>query len=405
MLVIQKYGGTSVRNLDLIRKVAQRIKKTREDGNDVIAVVSAMGDTTDQLLKMASSLSPSPPERELDMLASTGEQISIALLSIALHELGCPAISFTGAQAGIITDGLFTRARIVRIETWRIGEELRKGKVVIVAGFQGMNERGEITTLGRGGSDTTAVAVAAAMKADVCEIYTDVDGVFTADPRIVPEARKLKEITYDEMLEMAIAGAKVLQHRAVEFAKRFSVPLHVRSSFNYNEGTWIREEVSVERRGVVTGVTVDKKIAKITLLGVPDIPGIAHRFAKALAEKGINIDMIIQSEPRGGYNDISFTIGESDLERAMIILKEISDEIGAEGVSGDRNVAKVSIVGAGVCSNPEIPAIMFGTLAENDINIELISTSEIRISCVIREGKADLAVKALHKAFKLEEGE
>ncbi|MBC7331624.1 MAG: aspartate kinase [Synergistetes bacterium] len=403
MLVVQKYGGSSVANLELIKNVAQRVKKTKEEGHDVIVVVSAMGKTTDELLKMAYSLSPSPPERELDMLASTGEQISIALLSIALHELGCPSISFTGAQAGIITDSFFTRARIIRMDTWKISEELSKGKVVIVAGFQGMNEKGEITTLGRGGSDTTAVALAAAMKADVCEIYTDVDGVYTADPRIVPEARLLKEITYDEMLEMAIAGAKVLQHRAVEFAKRFSVPLKVKSSFNYNEGTWVKEEISVERKGVVTGVTVDKKIAKVTLLGVPDIPGIAHKFTKALANSGINIDMIIQSEPRGGYNDISFTIPEGDFEKAITILKEMSDEIGAEGVTGDKGVAKVSIIGAGVCSNPEIPATMFGTLAENNINIELISTSEVRISCVIRESKADTAVRALHKAFRLEE--
>lgn len=360
-----------------------------------------MGDTTDDLLDLARQITSRPPERELDMLLATGEQVSSSLLAMAVDALGYSVISLTGTQVGITTDDVHTKAKILDISANRLREELIHNRIVIVAGFQGCNSNNDITTLGRGGSDTTAVAIAAALKADVCEIYTDVDGVYTADPRIVPDARKLSVISHDEMLELASLGALVLQPRSVEVAKQHGVTVHVRSSFNYNEGTLVREVAKMEKEIVVSGVASDLKVAKISLLDVPDRPGVASHLFKALANERINVDMIIQSTMRSERNNISFTICRDDLDKALLIVEKVRDEIGAGGIAFGKEVAKVSIVGAGMITNPGVAATMFSALAAENINIEMISTSEIKVSCIIKADEAPKAVQALHRAFEL----
>ncbi len=398
-LIVQKYGGSSVADVKKIKRVARRIKKTVKEGNRVVVVVSAPGDTTDRLLESAYQISAHPSEREVDMLLATGEQISISLLTMALHSLGCPAISFTGPQVRILTDAAHTRARIISIDTKRIEEELKKGRVVVVAGFQGISQEEDITTLGRGGSDTTAVALAVSLKADSCEIYTDVEGVYTTDPGIVPSAKRLKEISYDEMLELSSLGAKVIQLRSVELAKRYNVRLHVRSSLSNKEGTMITEK-GLEAPEVC-GVTYDKNQAKITIQSVPDRPGIASAIFTEIAKRNINVDMIIQSASLKGLTDVSFTIVEADLEKALPAIKEVAKRIEAKGVAASKGVAKVSIVGVGMRSHPGVAARMFSCLAKEGINIEMISTSEIKISCAIDEKYTQKAVKALHRGFRL----
>lgn len=397
--VVQKYGGSSVANPKLILNVARKATATRAEGNRVIIVVSALGHTTDQLLELAREITSHPPERELDMLMSTGEQVSIALMAMAIQELGFPVVSFTGPQAGIFTNRAHTRARISWVDPKRLQKALEQGKIVVVAGFQGISDQNEITTLGRGGSDTTAVALAAALRADVCEIYTDVDGVYTADPRIIPAARKLDHISYDEMLELASLGALVLQPRAVEYAKQHSVPLHVRSSFNNHEGTWVGEVSCMEKWCLVSGVAHDLNVAKIGIFDVPDRPGIARQIFKKLSGANINVDMIIQGWTRHGKNDIIFTVTRDDLRMALPVVQDVVREIGASGMNYNDRVAKVSIVGAGMVTNPGVAATMFEVLAEENINIEMISTSEIKISCVIAEDQAVKAAGALHAKF------
>lgn len=401
-LVVQKYGGSSVADAERIKRVARRAVECFREGNQVVVVVSAMGDTTDELLDLMKQITRNPEPRELDMLLSTGEQISIALLAMAIQEEGVAAISLTGPQAGIRTDNIFNKARIKKVFTQRIKEELNSNRIVVVAGFQGLNEDGEITTLGRGGSDTTAVALAAALKADVCEIFTDVDGVYTADPRLVSQARKLAEISYDEMLELASLGAVVLQPRAVEFAKHYDVVIHVRSSFNQQPGTIVRRESTMEKEKVVSGIAHDLNVAKIAIFDVPDRPGVAKTLFQLLAEQKVNVDMIIQSATRNENNDISFTCAHDDLARALIAVEKACSELGARGYTYDEDVAKVSIVGAGMVSNPGVAASMFEALAEEGINIEMIATSEIKISCIIRASDVKLAVLALHNKFNLE---
>lgn len=402
-IIVQKYGGTSVGNPERIMNVANRIIATKEQGNSVITVVSAMGDSTDDLLALANAITKNPSHREMDMLLATGEQVSIALLSMAIKEKGYEVVSLTGAQAGIFTDNIHKKAKITRIDNTRLKKEIDAGKIVIVAGFQGKTESGEITTLGRGGSDTTAVAVAAAIKADVCEIYTDVDGVYTTDPRIVKNARKLPFVSYDEMLELASLGALVLQTRAVEYAKQHNVKVCVISSFNNNEGTLVEEGSLMEKTRLVSGVAHDLDVAKITIYGVPDIPGIAGNIFRALADNTINVDMIVQSNPRGSINDISFTVHNEDKDKAMEIVEKLKDEIGAEGVKVREKLAKISIVGAGMQSNPGVAATMFEALAKAGINIELISTSEIKVSCILELERAKEAVQVIHDKFKLDE--
>ena len=403
-IVVQKYGGTSVGTPERIVNVAERIIQAKLKGNSVITVVSAMGDSTDNLLELAEAITKNPQSREMDMLLATGEQVSIALLSMAIKEKGYDVVSLTGAQAGIFTDNIHKKAKITRIDNSRLKREIDAGKIVIVAGFQGKTEEGEITTLGRGGSDTTAVAVAAAVKADVCEIYTDVDGVYTADPRIVSDASKLPFVSYDEMLELASLGALVLQARAVEYAKQHKVKIAVKSSFNNNEGTegTIVEEGSLmERVRLVSGVAHDLDVAKITIYGVPDIPGIAGNMFRALASNNVNVDMIVQSNPRGKINDISFTVNQEDQKKALEVVEKVKDEVKAEGVTSRDKLGKISIVGAGMQSNPGVAAIMFEALAEAGINIELISTSEIKVSCIVDLEKAKDAVRIVHDKFKL----
>jgi len=408
-IVVQKYGGTSVGSPERIKKVARRVIECKEAGNRVVAVVSALGDTTDKLIELAKQVTDSPPEREMDMLLSTGEQVSIALLAMAVKSLGHEVISLTGAQVGILTDNVHTKAKIMEVSSERLLKEINEGKIVIVAGFQGVTIDNEITTLGRGGSDTTAVAIAAALKADVCEIFTDVDGVYTTDPRLVPEARKLPVITYDEMLEMASLGAGVLQPRAVEFAKLNNVVLHVRSSFNYSEGTLVKgdkevkdKNIRMERDMVVTGVAYDLNTARIGLFDVPDRPGIAKKIFTALAEKNINVDMIIQGATRNCITDISFTVAEDDARKAVEVMEDVARDIGISKVTCDKNVAKVSIVGAGMITNPGVAAAMFQALADEDINIHMISTSEIKVSCIIDKNETEKAVKSIHRKFNLE---
>lgn len=401
-IVVQKFGGSSVANPECMARVAKRVIECRKAGNQVVAVVSAPGDTTDELISLSKKITNQPSCREMDMLLATGEQMSIALLAMAIHNLGYDAISLTGPQAEIITNDVHSKAKIICINAERIKSELDSGKIVIVAGFQGKTANGEITTLGRGGSDTTAVALAAALKADMCEIFTDVDGVYTADPRIVPQAKKLATISYDEMLELASLGAVVLQPRSVEFAKLHNVKLHVRSSFNHNEGTIVQEVSAMEKEMVVSGVAHDLNVAKMTLFDVPDVPGIAQKLFSALAKENINVDMIIQSNSRNEYNDISFTIEKEDTSKALAIVEKVKAEIGAKGVTFDDQVAKVSIVGAGMKSNSGVAAKMFEALAEENINIQLIATSEIKISCIIDRENAQKAVQAIHSKFGLD---
>jgi len=400
-LVVQKYGGSSVANVGRIQKVAQRVVKTQKKGYNLVVVVSALGDTTDELITLADKINTNPSEREMDMLLSSGEQISVALLAMAIHKLGVEAISFTGAQVGIITDTSHTRARIIKINIDRITAELKKGKIVIVAGFQGVTLNQDITTLGRGGSDLTAVALAKELKADFCEIYTDVEGIYTCDPRIEPLAKKIKKITYDEMLEMASLGAQVMQARSIEVAKKFDVPLHVRSSFSTNCGTMIIKEVNKMEDVVVSGITLNKNEAKITLCGVPDKPGIAVRLFKHLAEAEVSVDMIVQNVSHTRLTDISFTIAKSDCAKASSITKKVAREIAAHEVLLDVDIARVSIIGVGMKSHHGVAAKMFAIMAANKINIEMISTSDISISCIIKKKFAETAVRKLHAEFGL----
>lgn len=400
-LIVQKYGGTSVANPERIKNVAKRVVKYKKKGYDLVIVVSALGDTTDELIDLAYKVTNDPSEREMDMLISTGEQVSCALLAMAIQRLKVPAISFTGAQVGIITDTSHTKARILDISTERIGEELKKGKVVVVAGFQGISISKEITTLGRGGSDLTAVALAKALGAKICEIYTDVDGVYTADPRIVSNAQKLGRLSYDEMLEMASLGAKVLQARSVEYSKRYGVTMHVRSSFSNADGTIISKEVKAMEKIDVSGVTLQRDEAKVTICDVPDKPGIAARIFKELALNNVVIDMIVQNVSRTGITDISFTVLKEDLPKTIKVAKKVARTVGAGDVIKDESIAKVSVVGIGMRSHSGIAARMFEALASRKINIEMISTSEIKISCVIEKRYAEQAVKALHEEFQL----
>lgn len=401
-IIVQKFGGTSVGSPELIKNVAKRIIETKEAGNQVITVVSAMGKSTNKLLELAAAITPNPSHREMDMLLATGEQVTIALLSMAIREAGYDVVSLTGSQAGIFTDTIHKKAKITRIDSTRLKKELDKGKIIIVAGFQGKTIDGEITTLGRGGSDTTAVAVAAAVKADVCDIFTDVDGVYTTDPRVVPEARKLDYISYDEMLELSSLGALVLQTRSVEFGKQHNVKICVRSSFNNNSGTIVEEGSLMERVRLVSGVAHDKNVAKITISGVPDTPGVAKNIFKSLSLAHINVDMIVQSNPRGSYNDISFSLTLEESKKAFELIKKLQKEMGAEGVTLRDDLAKISIVGAGMQSNAGVAADMFEALADANINIELITTSEIKVSCLVKLEQAELAVKVIHKKFGLD---
>lgn len=402
MLIVQKYGGTSVGNIDRIKNVARRIAEYRAQGHKLVVVVSAMSGVTDNLIKMAKEIMPIPSERELDVLLATGEQTTIALTAMALHSINVPAVSLTGAQAGIITDRTHTKAKIKNITPKRIHELLEKGNVVIVAGFQGETPEGLITTLGRGGSDLTAIALAAALKADLCQIYTDVDGVYTADPRVVPNARKMDEISYDELLEMASAGAKVMQSRSVEFAKKFGVVFEVRSSMNNNPGTIVKEETKSMEDVVIRGVALDKNQAKITVVAVPDRPGIAAQIFKALADAAINVDMIVQNVSHGDgkrTTDVSFTVDKADLLKAKKVIDGLKDSIGFKDILADEKIAKVSIVGVGMRSHSGVAAKMFDVLAKEGININMISTSEIKISVVIDLDKGEQAARALHSAF------
>lgn len=401
-LIVQKYGGTSVGDADRIRAVAEHVSRTKAEGHDVVVVVSAMGKFTDDLIRLADDVSPQRTPREMDMLLTAGERISMALVSMALGSCDVTSASFTGSQAGIITDTDHTRAKILEIRPDRIQVALDAGLVPVVAGFQGVSTERDITTLGRGGSDVTAVALAAALKADVCEIYTDVAGVFSADPRLVMTARRLPRVSFDEMMEIAATGGRVLMLRAVEFARRHSVPLHVRSSFTWEPGTWIVEEDPTMEEALVSAVTDDTSEAKITVGGVPDRPGVAARLFRELAERGINVDMIVQNTSANGMTDISFTVGKTDLDAATLACQRVKDEIGATEVTSDDNIGRVSIIGAGMKSNPGVTALMFETLSLNGINIEMISTSSIRISCVMRAEKVADAVRSLHTAFGLD---
>lgn len=401
-IIVQKFGGSSVANPERIKRVAKRAIECKSEGNDVVVVVSALGDTTDELIKLAKQITDNPPEREYDMLLATGEQVSIALLAMAIQTMGHPVISLTGPQVGIKTDNVHCKAKILEVSSERVTEELGQGKIVIVAGFQGVNINNDITTLGRGGSDTTAVALAAALKADICEIFTDVDGVYTADPRLVKKASKLTSISHDEMLELASLGAGVLQPRAVEFAKIHNVKLCVRSSFNHNEGTIVQEVKEMEKDIVVSGVAHDLNVAKFAIYDVPDKPGIATKIFVALAEANVNVDMIIQSADRNGVNDISFTTSQDDMTKAIKVLDEIKDSIGASRYKYEENVSKVSIVGAGMITNPGVAAMMFQTLSEQQINIEMITTSEIKVSCIVPAADTEKAVLALHTKFGLD---
>ncbi len=400
-MIVQKYGGSSVANPERITRVAQRVVETKRTGADIVVVVSALGDTTDELLHLAAQISQNPPDRELDMLMATGEQVSVALLAMAIQELGEDAVSFTGSQVGILTDGTHTKAKIVDINTQRIVRELGKHRIVIVAGFQGVNLNHDITTLGRGGSDLTAVALAKALQADVCEIFTDVEGVYTADPRIVPQARKLSTISYDEMLEMASLGAQVMQARSIFVAKRFDIPIHVRSSFSQREGTMITRSGKAMEDIVVSGVTLQRDEAKVTIRDVPDRPGMAAEIFRELAAKGINVDMIVQNVSREGSTDLSFTVVKNDLPATLRVTRSVSQRIGTGEVTTDEGVAKLSIVGIGMRSHSGIAAKMFEAMARERINIEMISTSEIKISCVIRKTHAERAVRAVHRVFGL----
>ena len=407
-LIVQKYGGSSVADADGMKRVANRIVAAKRDGNQVVVVVSAMGDTTDELIELAKQITPIPSGRELDMLLTAGERISMALLAMAITNLGHEARSFTGSQAGVITTSAHGRARIIDVTPGRIQEALKEGAIAIVAGFQGISQdTKDVTTLGRGGSDTTAVALAAALDADVCEIYTDVDGVFSADPRVVPQARKLKTVTYDEMLELAASGAKVLHLRCVEYARRYDLPIHVRSSFTTNEGTWVvkdhPEGVAMEQ-AIISGIAHDKSEAKITIVGVPDRTGVAARIFQAIADADINIDMIVQnvSAAATGLTDISFTLPKAEGHDATSILQKLQGEVGFASLQYDDQIGKLSLVGAGMRSHPGVTATFFGALSSAGVNIEMISTSEIRISIICREADVERGVRAAHTAFELD---
>jgi aspartate kinase len=407
-LIVQKFGGSSVADAEGMKRVAARIVATKKAGNQVVVVVSAMGDTTDELIDLANQVSPIPPGRELDMLLTAGERISMALLAMAINNLGFEALSFTGSQAGVITDSVHGKARIIDVTPGRIREAIDSGSIAIVAGFQGISQdTNDITTLGRGGSDTTAVALAAALEADVCEIYTDVDGIFSADPRAIPAARKLKTVTYEEMLELAAAGAKVLHLRCVEYARRFNLPIHVRSSFSPLEGTWVVEnhpEGGTMEQAIIAGVAHDKSEAKVTIVGVPDRTGVAARIFQALADNDLNIDMIVQnvSAAATGLTDISFTLPKADGAEATTVLKKIQGEVGFASLQYDDSIGKLSLVGAGMRSHPGVTATFFASMAEAGVNIEMISTSEIRISVIVREGDLERAARAAHTAFGLD---
>jgi aspartate kinase len=402
-LIVQKFGGTSVGDADRIRSVADHIARTRRDGNDVVVVVSAMGKTTDDLIRLADEVSSVQPGREYDMLVTAGERISMALVCMALAERGVPASSFTGSQAGIITDTSHTNAKILEVRGDRLREALVEGSVPVVAGFQGVSSARDITTLGRGGSDTTAVALAAALGAELCEIYTDVPGVFSADPRIVPSARKLHQVSYEEMLEIASSGARVLALRSVEFARNHRVPLYVRSSFTWEPGTYVLEEDPSMEQVIVSAVTSDATEAKLTIAGVPDRPGIAAAIFRGLADRSVNVDMIVQNTSHDGTTDISFTVPRSDLASSLEVARDLAPQIGAQSVVADSDVAQVSLVGAGMKTHPGVTATMFEVLAKEQINIEMISTSPIRISCMVRADVAERAVQVLHSAFGLDQ--
>ena len=407
-LIVQKFGGSSVADAESIKRVAARIAATKRSGQQVVVVVSAMGDTTDELIDLANQVSPLPNGRELDMLLTAGERISMALLAMAISNLGLEARSFTGSQAGIITTSTHGRARVIDVTPSRIQEALAEGAIAIVAGFQGVaQDTKDITTLGRGGSDTTAVALAAALDADVCEIYTDVDGVFSADPRIVPAARKLKSVTYEEMLELAASGAKVLHQRCVEYARRFNLPIHVRSSFSNLEGTWVvkdQPEGGSMEQAIISGIAHDKSEAKITIVGVPDRAGVAARIFQAIADNDINIDMIVQnvSAAATGLTDISFTLPRTEGSRATGIVQKLQGEIGFQSIQYDDQIGKLSLIGAGMRSHPGVTATFFAAMSDAGVNIEMISTSEIRISIVCRQADLDRAVQSAHTAFELD---
>jgi aspartate kinase len=401
-IVVQKYGGTSVADASRIMNVARRIVETYDQGNQVCAVVSARGDTTDELIQLAGEITPRPPEREMDMLLSAGERISCALLAMAIDRLGKQAVSFTGSQAGIVTDTVHTKARILDIRATRLEEAMNDGKIALVAGFQGVSTEKDVTTLGRGGSDTTAVALAHSLGADVCEIYTDVEGVYTANPSLVARARKIHAISYDEMLELAAAGAQVLALRSVEYARKYNIPIHVRSSFSHTEGTWVREEDETMESAIIRGVTYTTDEAKVTVRAVPDRPGVAAHVFSALADAGVNVDMIIQNVGEAEHSDISCTVPVDELAQADQALRAIVTELGAKGFTSDTNMAKVSVVGAGMRTNLGVAATMFRTLADLGINLEMISTSPIKISCVIAKDRVEEAVRALHDVFELD---
>jgi aspartate kinase len=407
-LIVQKYGGSSVSDAEAMKRVASRIVATKKAGHQVVVVVSAMGDTTDELIDLANQITPLPAGRELDMLLTAGERISMALLAMAIKNLGFEALSFTGSQAGVITDSKHGKARIIDVTPGRIQEALKQDAIAIVAGFQGISQdTKDVTTLGRGGSDTTAVALAAALDADVCEIYTDVDGVFSADPRIVPAARKLKSVTYEEMLELAACGAKVLHLRCVEYARRFDLPIHVRSSFSNLDGTWVvsdQPEGGNMEQAIISGIAHDKSEAKVTIVGVPDRAGVAARIFQSIADADINIDMIVQnvSAAATGLTDISFTLARTDGSKATGIVQKLQGEIGFQSIQYDDQIGKLSLIGAGMRSHPGVTATFFAAMAEAGVNIEMISTSEIRISIVCRQADLDRAVKAAHTAFELD---
>ncbi len=402
-LVVQKFGGTSVADPDRIREVADHVGRTRRRGDDVVVVVSAMGKETDELLRLASEVSKVRPGREMDMLITAGERKAMALLCMALHDIGCPADSFTGSQAGFLTDTNHSNAKILGVRPDRVRASLNEGRVPVVGGAQGVSTTNDVTFLGRGGSDTTAVALAHALDADAAELYTDVPGVFTADPRVVPRARRMRHISFDEMLEMNAAGCPKPVMRSVEYARTWRVPLHVRSSFTWEPGTWVVEEDESMEQAVVTAVVHDVSEAKVTITGVPDQPGIAARVFRPLADAGVNVDMIVQNVSDHGVTDISFTVPRTDLDVATEVAGSLAGEIGAAGVSTDSTIGKVTLVGAGMKSNPGVAATMFATLAGNGVNIEMISTSAIRISCVVAETDVERAVQALHTAFELDE--
>lgn len=401
-LVVQKYGGTSVGTIERIRNVANRVAKTYDDGNDVVVVVSAMSGETNRLVALANEMCEFPSDREYDVLVSTGEQVTISLLSMCLQSMGYNAKSYLGSQIPMLTDNSHAKARIKHIEDKKIREDLKNGTIIIVAGFQGIDADGNVTTLGRGGSDTSAVAVAAALKADVCEIYTDVDGVYTTDPRMVPEARKIEKISYEEMLEMASLGAKVLQIRSVEFAKKYGVVIHVRSSFDDKPGTLVTKEDDEMETVLVSGIAFNKDETKISIFGVPDHPGIAAQIFSPLSHADITVDMIIQNVSSDGATDMTFTVPKADFKKALKIVEDLSKEIGARGVSTDESIAKVSIIGVGMRSHSGIASKMFQALAQEGVNIQMISTSEIKVSCVIDAKYTELAVRVLHEAFGLD---